>query len=91
MITENASYVYHYKDEHVEVKITGRTATKTIPAVGVAKERKDVLYEIQPVELEDGRWKRFVRESDLIVIESEAHRGETGGKVYAHTGSKEIV
>ena len=63
------TYVYHYKDEHVEVKMTGRNATKTIAAVGPTPERKDKLLEITPVNIEDGRWKRFVRKSELLIVE----------------------
>lgn len=65
------TYVYHHKDEHVEVSLTGRTAAKNIPSVGTAPERTDTLVEITPVQMEDGRWKRFVRETDLLEIADE--------------------
>jgi len=65
------TYVYHFKDEHVEVKLTGRTATKTIAAVGPTPERKDKLLEITPVNIEDGRWKRFARKNELLIVEND--------------------
>jgi len=70
-MSNESTYVYHYKDEHVEVELTGRSASKTIPSAGSAPERKDTLVEITPVAIEDGRWKRFVREGELLAIESD--------------------
>ena len=67
-MTNEITYVYHYKDEHVEVELTGRNASKTIAAVGSAPERKDILVEVTPKAMEDGRWKRFVRKSELLEI-----------------------
>lgn len=71
-MSNDLTYVYHYKDEHVEVELTGRTASKTIPAVGSTKERKDTLVEISPKAMEDGRWKRFVRKTELLEIEGDS-------------------
>ena len=70
-MSNELTYVYHYKDEHVEVELTGRSASKTIPAVGSTKARKDILVEITPKAMEDGRWKRFVRQTELLEIEED--------------------
>ena len=67
-MSNELTYVYHHNDEHVEVKLTGRVASKNIPSVGSAPARSDKLLEITPANMEDGRWKRFARESELLVI-----------------------
>lgn len=71
-MSEEVTYVYPHKDEHVEVKLTGRTATKSIPGVGSTAARKDTLVEITPLNIEDGRWKRFVRKNELLEIGNSA-------------------
>ena len=70
-MTEEKTFVYAHKDEHIEVVLTGRTASKTLPSVGTAPARKDMLVEIKPLNIEDGRWARFVRETDLLEIGDE--------------------
>ncbi|MGZ8924443.1 MAG: hypothetical protein ACXW2E_01035 [Nitrososphaeraceae archaeon] len=56
------SYVY----ENVEVKKTNRTATKPLRSGKI-----DNLVEITPVQSIVGAWKKWVRESDLYIIDPE--------------------
>jgi len=70
MSTEE-TYICVHKDEHIEVEMTGRTAKKTIPAIGGKPARDDILVEITPVNMEDGRWKKFLRKTELLTIEGE--------------------
>lgn len=60
-----------YVHNDTEVKLTGRIAEKSIPAVGRKKEpRITHLYEITPVDPEVGSWKKWVRLIDLYEIKS---------------------
>jgi len=62
---------YIYKDEkngHIEVEKTGRYSKNTIKGVGINTDRDLKLFEITPVNLSDGRWKRFVSEEEINEI-----------------------
>lgn len=53
-----------------EVKLTGRTATRTIGKEGTRKgTREDVQYEITPIDLSKGSWTAWVRMSELYIIQ----------------------
>lgn len=58
-ITKNKTFVY----ENIEVVFTGRTATKQL-----RKDKVDTIYEIKPKDIENGSWKKWVRENDLYEI-----------------------
>ena len=69
---DDRTYLYKDKDgDHVEVELTGRTASEKLPAIGSAKARENKLVQIKPVDLENGTWKRFVSESKLLTIDEE--------------------
>ncbi|MDE1829265.1 MAG: hypothetical protein KGI25_02970 [Thaumarchaeota archaeon] len=68
---ENVDFTKSYVLNDVEVKLTGRVAEKSIPAVGRNKEpRITYLYEITPTDLEVGSWKKWVRMIDLYEIKA---------------------
>ena len=63
------SKTYVYND--TEVKLTGRSAEKSLPPVGRKKEpRITYLYEIEPSDSEAVRWKKWVRIVDLYEIKA---------------------
>lgn len=53
------NYVY----ENTEVVKTGRTATQKLRS-----GRISIKYEVTPAILQDGTWKKWVFEEDLMVI-----------------------
>lgn len=62
------TYVYN----ETEVKLTGRTAKKTLEAKGRRSEPKVfMLYEITPADKENGSWKNWVKMTDLYEIVGE--------------------
>ena len=56
----NQTYVY----EQTEVKKTGRTAIRDLKS-----GRKEVKYEITPVDSVIGMWKKWVDDRDLLIVE----------------------
>lgn len=60
----NTTYVHG----GIEVTLTGKTATRKIPARGRAPERADTLYEITPADKESGSWTKWVRKDELYII-----------------------
>jgi len=54
------SYVY----EHIEVKKTGRQATRTL-----SSKKDEVLVEITPVHDRDGTWHKWIPERVLFTVE----------------------
>lgn len=68
---ETVDFTKNYVHNDGEVKLTGRVAEKSIPAVGRKKEpRITHLYEITPVDPETGSWKKWVRMVDLYEIKA---------------------
>lgn len=59
-------YVYN----EILVTKTGRTATKTVQKQTLKSEisKESIIIEVQPVDIEDGTWKRWVAEKDLFVV-----------------------
>jgi len=59
---------YIYND--TEVKFTGRTAEKSLPATGRRNSEPKImiLHEITPADIENGSWKKWVRTNDLYEI-----------------------
>lgn len=56
----------------LEVKLTGREATKTLEAKGRRLKTKTfTLYEITPADHEEGSWKKWVKITDLYEIGDE--------------------
>lgn len=55
-----------YVHEGVEVKKTGRTAEKDMPA-----NKKAVLFEITPADPDNGTWKKWVSDKSLFSIVQE--------------------
>lgn len=57
----------------IEVKLTGREATKDIPKVNrrtqVKEVVKEVRVEITPANDSDGDWKKWVEMTELFTIE----------------------
>lgn len=49
--------------DDVEVRKTGRTATRTL-----RNNKVDERFEITPVDKMNGEWKKWVRETDLYKI-----------------------
>jgi len=47
----------------IEVKLTGRTADKNLRSGKI-----QTVYEITPVHLEDGCWKKWVKIDDLYIV-----------------------
>jgi hypothetical protein len=54
-----------YVHDAIEVKKTGRTASKPAPGAG---NRKIELVEITPADEYDGTWKKWVNPAALFVI-----------------------
>lgn len=52
-----------YVFNNVEVRKTGRTATKPLPS-----GKKDVLYEVTPIDSIVGTWRQWVRDNDLFEV-----------------------
>jgi hypothetical protein len=52
-----------YVFENTEVKLTSRTAIKKLPS-----GKDDILYEITPVDMSYGTWKKWVRTDQLYKI-----------------------
>lgn len=48
----------------VEVKLTGRSASKPLPS-----GKKDFVFEVTPVDERVGVWKKWVRMQELFIIE----------------------
>jgi hypothetical protein len=48
----------------IEVKATGRTAQRTLPA----SQMVVTLIEITPVSEDDGTWKKWLQASDMYVV-----------------------
>lgn len=71
MTATNSSWVYN----EVEVKLTGRTASKQIETVNRRSGQKTVteqlLYEITPKNNEDGSWKKWVDLNSLYEIKGD--------------------
>lgn len=63
----------HYVYDGNEVIKTGRTAIRneTRNTSRRTARRVDVLHEIQPANIEDGSWKRWVKKEDLYLIVDE--------------------
>lgn len=65
-----------------EVQLTGRTARKEGKApsgrTGRARQRIDILYEIEPTDKEDGSWKKWVRMNELYEIVDEPEQADDG-------------
>lgn len=55
-----------YVFDNVEVKPTGRYATKTIKLT--SKQVTDILIEIQPIDQTGIQWKKWVKINDLYLI-----------------------
>jgi len=53
------TYVYN----NTEVVLTGRTASKKL------LKTVDVLYEVKPIDGEQGSWKKWIRFTELYEIE----------------------
>lgn len=53
-------YIYN----ELEVVLTGRTAIKRVGLRG----RQDILYEIEPLNKEDGSFKKWIRMGELYEI-----------------------
>jgi len=71
-VSEEKTYLFKNESgEHIEVVLTGRTAKDKLKAVGTAQERTINLVQITPVEIDDGRWKKFVRKELLIEVDVE--------------------
>lgn len=65
---DDSTYVFG----DLEVKLTGREATKTLEAKGRRTENKTfTLYEITPSDAEEGSWKKWVKITDLYEIGGE--------------------
>lgn len=69
--TNNETFVYN----GLEVKLTGRIAikkqeTKSRVRRGEITKTETELYEITPVSLEDGSWKKWVEMNELFVIKT---------------------
>lgn len=57
-------YVYN----GTEVEMTGRVAKKDIPMRGRNTTHLSFLYEITPVDNEEGSWKKWVQMGELYEI-----------------------
>jgi hypothetical protein len=71
-LDSNKTYIYN----SVEVKVTGRTASKEVEKVNRLKRRTEgsetitqVLHEVTPSNKEDGSWKKWVDLSELHTID----------------------
>jgi hypothetical protein len=69
---ETAKYVY----DEIEVVLTGRRALKQNPTSrrtthATNRATSIVLVEITPVDIEQGSWKKWVKETDLFTIMEE--------------------
>lgn len=62
-----SSYVF----DNVEVKKTGRTASKKLKSGKV-----DELFEITPVDEAVGRWKKWVRDAELFEVADDEENEE---------------
>ena len=70
---ETVDFTKNYVYNDTEVKLTGRVAEKSVPAVGrkSTKEPRIInLYEITPTDPETGSWKKWVRMVDLYEIKA---------------------
>lgn len=52
-----------YVHDNIEVKKTGKTATKTL-----SSGKKDTLFEITPIHTMNGSWKKWVRDAELYEV-----------------------
>lgn len=60
------TYIHNGK----EVKLTGRTASKTTGKMSKRSAAKTVqIHEITPLDSDDGDWKEWVRLSDLYEVD----------------------
>lgn len=60
----NQTYIY----DSVEVRKTGRTATKQKEARISKVTKTDILYEIEPLDTNMYQWKKWVKEDELYTI-----------------------
>lgn len=65
---------YVYTDS--EVKLTGRKALKTTTGRNSGIKSVSYLYEITPLSIEDGSWKKWVDMSELYQIIEEKVNNE---------------
>lgn len=72
IMTETKTYVFSNVDENIEVRKTGRSASQKIPSIALNPAREEQLFEITPVKMEDGKWKKFVTEKQLYEINAGA-------------------
>lgn len=49
--------------ENVEVKLTGRTAKRSLRS-----GKTDVIYEVTPASTQNGTWKKWVRLQELFEV-----------------------
>ena len=68
-IDETDSFLY-LDDIHGDIEVirTGRSAVTTKIGVGRLSESSIVKYEVQPINKQDGTWKRFVVSAELARI-----------------------
>ena len=65
-ININTTFVFN----DVEVKLTGRTASKVYPATARIPERTEVKVEITPADRTvNGTWKKWVKQTELYGID----------------------
>ena len=66
MTTEQPTYVH----DGVEVKLTGREARKESQrrTTRGRTPRVEILVEIQPVDVDSGTWKKWVKKEELFEI-----------------------
>ena len=60
-----------YVLDGVEVKLTGRKASKEVKSsMGLSGGKIQELHEITPVDTFNGEWKKWVRMEDLFEVQS---------------------
>lgn len=60
--------IVHFVHEGTEVKLTGRTASKSVKSLSADPIKILTLHEVTPVDSFSGDWKKWVRLADLYEV-----------------------